>query len=298
MKRIITLFMAMLMLCSNVVYAENRQTEKIYPKENGYFITTETDIHGNDTQTAWLPLRSALEAIGAEVEWNEKNRSIGIFCNGERYIAELDYIKYIEAPTINICKYKYREYSPVNLSVNLSSWGGGSEYRMRNNRTYLDDFSMIRLFYYLGYYIDINSDNTFTIIPVNEESDKVYKEWYADEFQILEGIDTEIDGLMWLWNYIEEQNNIYNVNNCSSERLENDDLEIVLKFTYIDKEREKELTDPNKWQPIDDAGLCSRFGGKEAYRCVEYEDTCYYSYIIKCDEYYVGYCLVPSKYLK
>lgn len=289
------------MILSTNALADNSvlSNDIIYPKDNKCIKRTDFGMQG-EYEFVIIPFRSALEAIGASVVWNEEERNISISHNGEDFIASLDYIDDV-FNTIKICKSKYKDYTLTNLSIQLNSSGEDGYYEIIDDSTYVDDCAMIRLFYYWGYYININNDNmTFDIIPVNEDSDKIYKKLYEEKFLILDGIDIEEECITleaWCCSEFCCDYNAFNVISYSSKRLSTDDLEVQFEFTYNNKELEAELDNENLWEITNNTELLSRFAGIKVYKRIRNEDLRYDYYVVKCNDHYVGYSVVPKWFL-
>lgn len=295
----------MLLICilfsTNVFAVEYSNTEhEIKPQNNKYITTIEYNpIKKQNENICWIPLRSSLEAIGATVTWDGEKGKIYITYNNMDYVAVLD----SENEMIGICKSKYEDYTAFNLSFHLNVWGGGGSYQMIEDSTYVDDCSLIRLFYYFGYYIALNQDNqVFEIIEVNEESNKIYQPLY-EEFCFHQPVDNELEALtldLWCCGKYSYQYDIFDIIDYSSERLENDDLSIEFTFKYNDSKVESELNNRELWAEVRNDGLKTRFNGMTVYHMLKNDDL-YYSYydcyIIKCSDHYIGYSVVPKKIL-
>jgi hypothetical protein len=189
----------------------------------------------------------------------------------------------------------------MDLYLQLSPWGGGGEYKIIDDSTYVDDCATMRLLYYFGYYINIDKDNqTFEILPVNEATDKVYRDSY-EEYCTLQPVDNEIECLtlnVWCCNEYAYQYGIFDIISCSSKRLDNDDLIVTFEFTYNDKEIEEQLYNKELWEEINDDNLLTQFNGEAIYKRVRDEDIMYDYYVIKCNDHYIGYSVIPTLFLK
>lgn len=298
--KIINLVLIIMMIFSTNAFADNAALsgEIIYPQDDKCIIRTDFGIQG-EYEFFVIPLRSALEAIGATVTWNSNDRKIGITYKGQNYIVTLD-VSDIDG-YFEICKSKYEDYKRMDLSLLLSPWGGGGAYEIIDDSTYVDDCAIMRLLYYFEYYIDIDKVNqTFEILPVNEDTDKMYLNLYED-YCSLQPVDNEIECLtldVWCCNEYSYQYGIFDVISCSSQRLDNDDLVVTFEFTYNDKELEQSLYNKELWEIVNDDNLLDYFNGEKVYKRVRNENVLYDYYVIKCNEYYIGYSVVPSLFLK
>lgn len=268
--------------------------------EWGELIVDNTKIDVNSSvyfidDNVWIPFRSVFESIGAHIEWNGNERKILIYYNNENYVALLDdYDCDSEYNKICVCKNKYEDCFLDGLFIQLSSFGSYGYYSMFNDMTYLDHYSMIRLMYYFGYYVDIDKEKkSVTIFPVTE---KDYQ--YDDYPSVLSGeVDSEAETLLGSIFYIMDVNII----NCNVQSINSDTLRIKIEFQCDD---ENEIFKWDEWRnttqieknmifsKINDTFISNKNNVK-VYKNSENMETDYDLCLIQDDNCYIAYGEIP-----
>lgn len=298
MKKIVGILLIIMFVINNVsVFASNTEcgdsivgNDKIDVSSSVYFID-------NDT---WIPLRSVFESIGAQVEWNSNERKILIYYNNENYVALLDdYDSNSEYNKICICKSKYEDCFLDGLFIQMSSFGSYGYYRMINDMTYVDNYNMIRLLYYFGYYIDINKEKkSVTVFPVTE------KDYQYDDYPSVLSIevDSEAETLLGHLFYIMD----VNITNCNVQNINDDTLKVKIEFQCDD---ENEIFKWDEWEKVTQEDkntvfskvndtFISNNNNVKVYKNSKNMETDYDLYLIQYDNCYIAYGEIPIKEFK
>lgn len=238
------------------------------------------DAEGNK----WLPFRTLLETIGAVVTWNNNKREIGIRYSNEEYFAILDDYNEKEYNFFAVVEPKYYGSSWDGLYLQLSQWSSSGLYIMVDNRTYVDDVAMIRLLYYLGYYLDIDNNK---LIKVSKNSDKLYWDKYKEilERPVNEEAETLLNSVFNIF-YVDIVD--YDVQRIG------DKFRINIDFQCHDKDNIFQWDD---WEPaslternivlskIDDT-LIPDLSNIKVYKNSKTYNALY---LIQCDDFYIAY---------
>lgn len=153
MKKILFITILTFMYSLSSIYAE--ENEMFY----GILNINQKTIQKNDTviydNGLLCPLRTALEELGATVEWNPETNNTNIYYNGKKYICE------ITVPNDSFPDYKYIVIRDTQADkyLQLNPMGILGGYKIINDRTYLYQETSERLFKSLECSIEFDMDN-------------------------------------------------------------------------------------------------------------------------------------------